>query len=108
MAFQLRDNEEVQLSAEALDSEGNPADVNTIWSTSDNSIAAVDANGLVTASPGAAGLGAATITASVTDNSDGDTLTGTFDIEVIGSDAVAVNITAGTPTPKAVEPPLIS
>lgn len=108
MAFQLRDNEEVNLTVEALDSEGNLADATTAWSSSDDTVASVDANGLVTASPGAAGLGAATITATVTDNADGNTLTGTFDIEVVGSDAVTVNITPGAPTPKPVAPPVIS
>lgn len=106
MAFQLRDNQQVGLSVEALDSEGNPADATSAWSSSDPSVADVDQSGLVTASPGAAGLGTATITATVTDNSDGDQHTGTFDVEVVGSDAVTVNITAGTPVDKPAAPPV--
>lgn len=108
MAFQLRDSQQVQLSAEALDSEGNPAAASTTWASSDEAVASVDASGLVVASPGAAGLGTATITATVTDASDGDTHEGTFEVEVVAGDAVIVNITAGEPEEKetATEPPV--
>ena len=105
MAFQLRDSEQVTLSVEALDSEGNPAAATTTWASSDDTIVAVSDNGdgtaLAVASPGAAGLGTATITASVADASDGDIHDGTFDVEVVAGDVVTVNITAGTPEPKA-------
>lgn len=100
VAFQLRDSQQVQLSVEALDSEGNPAAATTTWRSDDDTIAAVDANGLVTASPGAAGLGTTSIHADVTDTSDGDVHTGDFEIEVVAGDAVTVNIVAGTPEPK--------
>ena len=64
MAFQLRDSQQVTLSVEALDSEGNPAAVTTTWTTSDETIASVTDNGdgtaLVVASPGEGGLGTAT------------------------------------------------
>lgn len=106
MAFQLRDNQQVPLAVEALDSEGNPAAATSAWSSSDPSVADVDQSGLVTASPGAAGLGTATITATVTDTSDGDQHTGSFDVEVVASDAVTVNITAGTPADKPAAPPV--
>lgn len=102
MAFQLRDSQQIQLSVEALDSEDNPAAVDIAWSSSDETIAAVDQTGLVVASPGAAGLGTATITASATDRSDGDIHTGTFDVEVVAGDAVIVNVTPGTPEDKPV------
>src|SRR6476469_4378873 len=101
VAFQLRDSQQVQLGVEALDSEGNPAAATTAWRSDDDTIASVDASGLVTASPGAAGLGTTTIHADVTDTSDGDVHTGDFEIEVVAGDAVTVNITAGTPTDKA-------
>lgn len=105
VAFQLRDSEQVTLSVEALDSEGNPAAATTTWASSDDTIVAVSDNGdgtaLAVASPGAAGLGTATITASVADASDGDIHDGTFDVEVVAGDVVTVNITAGTPEPKA-------
>lgn len=102
MAFQLRDSQQVQLSVEALDSEGNPAAAMIEWSSSDEEVAAVDDSGLVIASPGAAGLGVATITVIVTDTSDGDIHEGTFEVEVVAGDAVTVNITAGTPEDKAI------
>jgi hypothetical protein len=105
VAFQLRDDEQVPLSVEALDDEGNPAAATTTFASSDDTIVAITDNGdgtaLAVASPGAAGLGTATITASVTDNSDGDVHTGTFDIEVVAGDAATVNVTAGSPEPKA-------
>jgi hypothetical protein len=113
MAFQMHDFEQVTLSVEALDSEGNPADVTTAWASSDEVVASITDNGdgtaLVVASPGAGGLGTTTITASVTDNSDGDVHIGTFDIEVVAGDAVVVNIAAGTPEakPAPVEPPVV-
>ena len=104
VAFQLRDDQQVELSVEALDAEGNPASVTTVFSSSDASIVAVtdrgDGTAMAVASPGAAGLGMATITAEVTDKSDGDVHTGTFDIEVVAGDAVTVNILAGEPAPK--------
>ena len=109
MAFQLHDDEQVTLTTEALDAEGNPAAASTVFTTSDESIVSLVDNGdgtaIATASPGAGGLGAATITAIVTDTSDGDQHVGTFDIEVVAGDAVTVNITAGTPEPKVTPTP---
>jgi hypothetical protein len=104
VAFQLRDDQQVALTVEALDSEGNPANVDTSWTSSDDTIVEILDNGggsaLAVASPGAAGLGTATITVDVTDRSDGDVHTGTFDIEVVAGDAVTVNVTAGEPEAK--------
>jgi hypothetical protein len=104
VAFQLRDSQQVTLSVEALDAEGNPANVTTAWSSSDTSIASVtdggDGTALVVASPEADGLGTTTIKVTVTDNSDGDVHEGTFEVEVIAGDAVTVNISAGTPEDK--------
>lgn len=105
MTFQLRDSDQVTLSVEALDSEGNKADADIAWSSSDDTIVAIDDHGDGTAtaiaSPGDAGLGTATVTVDVTDKSDGDVHTGTFDIEVVAGDAVTVNVSAGAPEPKA-------
>lgn len=106
MAFQLRDSEQVTLEVEALDSEGNIAAATTTWATSDATIVDVVDNGdgtaLVVASPGAGGLGTAVVTASVTDNSDGDVHEGTFEVEVVAGDVVTVNISAGVPETKPV------
>ena len=100
VAFEIRDSEQVQLSLEALDSEGNAASATTTWASSDETVATVSADGLVVASPGDGGLGDATITATVTDTSDGDTHEATFDITVVAGDAVTFNITAGAPEAK--------
>jgi hypothetical protein len=103
VAFQLHDTEQVPVSVAATDAEGNPSGAAITFSSSDDTIAAVTDNGdgtaVVVASPGAAGLGTASITATATD-ADGSTASGTFDVEVIPSDTVAVNITPGTPEPK--------
>jgi two-component sensor histidine kinase len=108
VAFQLRDSDQVALEVEALDSEGEPAAATTTFASSDEDIVTVRDNGdgtaLAIASPGAAGLGTATVTATVTQKSSGDTLEGTFDIEVVAGDAVTVNVVAGTPEPKAETP----
>ena len=74
VAFQLHDFEQVTLTVEALDAEGNPASVTTTFASSDETIVAITDNGdgsaLAVASPGEGGLGTATITATVTDTSD--------------------------------------
>ena len=104
VAFQLHDFEQVSVTAEALDAEGNPASGSLAWASSDDTVVSVTDNGdgsaLITASPGAGGLGTATVSADFTDASDGDVHTGAFEVEVIAGDAVAVNIVPGTPEPK--------
>lgn len=106
LRMQLRDSQQVTATVEALDSEGNPAAATTAWSSSDPVVAEVIDNGdgtaRIVASPGAAGLGTTTITASVTDTSDGDVHEGTLEIEVVAGDAVIVNITTGEPEDKPV------
>jgi len=110
VTFQIRDDQQVTLSVEALDSEGNPAGVTTTWTESGavddggNPVIQLTDNGdgsaLVVASPSSGGLGFAMVTASVTDNSDGDVHTATFEIEVVAGDAVTFNVVAGAPEPK--------
>jgi hypothetical protein len=107
VAFQLRDSQQVSISVEALDSEGNPAAVTVAFGPStDETVVAVTDNGdgtaLVVASPGAGGLGNASVPVTVTDKSDGDVISSTFDVEVIAGDAVAVNVLPGTPEDKPV------
>jgi hypothetical protein len=105
VAFQLHDSEQVLLSVAATDAEGNPSGATIAFSSSDDTIVAVTDNGdgtaLAVASPGAAGLGSATVSVTATD-ADGSTASGAFDIEVIPGDTVAVNITPGTPEAKPV------
>ena len=104
MAFQIHDFEQVVISAQALDSEGNPADVAIAFKSSDETVIAVTDNGdgtaLLVASPGAGGLGTSVITATVT-NDDGTTLEGSLEVEVVAGDAVIVNIVPGEVTPTA-------
>jgi hypothetical protein len=73
VAFQLRDDQQVELTVEALDAEDNPAAATTTFASSDESIVSLRDNGdgtaIATASPGAAGLGTATVTATVTQQS---------------------------------------
>lgn len=105
VAFQLHDFEQVDLTVEALDAEGNPADASISWASSDETIVALSAasGNTVTAiaSPGTGGLGAATVTVTATDNSDGDVTTATFDIEVVAGDVATINVVPGTPAPKS-------
>jgi hypothetical protein len=111
VALQLHDFEQVSVVVEALDAEGNDAAATTTWESTDDTVAAVRDNGsgsaTIIASPGAGGLGTATIRAIVTDASDGDTHIGTFDVEVVAGDAVTVNIIPGEVMPKdqPAEPP---
>jgi hypothetical protein len=104
VSFQIHDFEQVALEAEALDAEGNEANVTFAWSSSDETVVAVQDNGdgsaLAIASPGEGGLGDAVITLTVTDVETGDTHTGTFDITVVAGGAVTVNVIAGEVTPK--------
>lgn len=110
MAFQLHDFEQVSLSIEALDAEGNPASATYAWSTSDDTVIALQgdvtaAEVTAVASPGEGGLGTATVSVDVTDTSDGDVHTATFEIEVVAGDAVTFNVIAGEPEEKpAAEP----
>jgi hypothetical protein len=111
VAFQLRDDQQVTLSVEALDAEGNPAGVAITWADSGgldadgNAVIELTDNGdgtaTVVASPTTGGLGISTVTATATDNSDGDVHTATFDVEVVAGDAVTFNVMAGAPEPKA-------
>lgn len=105
MAFQIHDFEQVPVTLQALDAEGNPAAVTYSWASSDETVASVTDNGdgaaTIVASPGDGGLGTATITGTVTDTSDGDTIDATFEVEVVAGDALTVNIIPGTPEPKA-------
>jgi uncharacterized protein YjdB len=110
MAFQLKDSQQLPLEVEALDAEGNAAAITVTFASSDESIVAITDNGdgsaMAVASPGAAGLGTATVTATAT-GTDGSSLEGSLEIEVIAGDAVSINILPGTPEDKpAVEPPV--
>jgi hypothetical protein len=105
MAFQIHDSEQVAISAQAVDSEGNPADATVAFTSSDPSVIEVQDAGngtaLLVASPGEGGLGTAIVTATVT-NGDGTVIEGTVEVEVVAGDAVIVNIEFGAAEPKPV------
>lgn len=102
MSVQIRDNEAVQLSVSATDSEGNPAQPGGLtWSVSDGSLAALvaDSDGsshwLVTKG----GLG--TVTVTVSDDEDGDPSTaeflGSLAIDIVAGPVAQIEVNAGTP-----------
>lgn len=103
MAFILKDGTKVALALELFDAEGNAASGEgaPVWSSSDETLITVDADGVASTVPGP-GLGTATVTATVdADLGAGVTpVTGVLDIEVVAGDAAVVNITAGTPEPR--------
>lgn len=111
MAFQIHDFEQVTIKADQpLDSEGNPVDGAFAFASSDESVIGVTDNGdgsaLCVASPGEGGLGTADVTATFTNAGDQTTIEGSVEFEVIAGDAVAVNISVGTPEAKPVAPPV--
>lgn len=96
MAFQLKDTQEVVLSAAVVDAKGNPAAlVNApVWSVADSTVVSVvaSADGL------SAVVTAGTTFATTTVTFEVDGITATFDITLVGGAAATATITAGTPT----------
>lgn len=102
----LTDVEKVQLSIQPVDAKGNPAKVDgpPVWSTSDETIATVMAaeDGLSATVLANGPLG----TVQVTVKADADLgagvaeLVGILEIEVVASAAVALQVSAGTPSPQ--------
>lgn len=70
-SFEIEVGQTQQLEASVTDEDGNPVDLTVTWSTSNSSVATVDASGLVTGE----GVGDATITAKVEDASDSSAAT---------------------------------
>ena len=106
MSLVLTDAQKVTLSITPVDAKGNPAPVDGIpeWSSSDASVIVVEpsSDGMSAVATAAGPLG----TAQVNVTADADlgagvtSITGTLDIQVTGSEAVAISITAGTPEPQ--------
>ena len=99
MALTLGDNQKVLLSVTAIDEEGNVASnpTNLVFSSSDESVVTVADNGDGSAVANAEGpLGTVTITVDDTDPETPFT-PGSLDIEVVATEAVGLNISAGTP-----------
>lgn len=95
MSFNLKDTEQVVLTATVVDAEGKPASLVAIgqWTSSDTNVATITASAdgkTATVVPVTTGL--ATVTFSV------DGITATFDIDVVGGVAASATITAAAPT----------
>lgn len=102
MALTLGDNQKVALSVTAIDEAGNVASIPTSldFVSSDETVVTVVNNGDGTATATAEGpLGQSEITV---DDTDPDTpfTPGSLLIDVVATDAVGLNISAGTPEHK--------
>jgi len=104
MAFQLQDDQQVELAISYLDAAGNPATVDgsTSWASSDETVLTVEpsADGTSATARAVGPLG----TAQVQTTADADlgegvvAISGVLDVEVIASQAVTATITPGEPS----------
>jgi hypothetical protein len=111
LALVITDLQQVALTISATDTVGNPAPLDGApsWTSSDPTIATVtpDATNPLMASVASVGpLGVATVTVSAdADMGTGvTTISATFDLEVVGSQAGALTIAAGVPEAKTGTP----
>lgn len=101
--MQMTDLQTAVASIQAVTAEGNAAVLDTppTWASSDPSIVTVDVapDGMsaVIGSPTPGPLGSAVVT--VTAQAGGNVVQGTLAVDIIGSGAVAINITTAAPTP---------
>jgi hypothetical protein len=105
MSLTLTDIQEVPLSVAPVDAAGNPGKIDGVpaWTASDPTVGTlqVAADGLTAKFVTTGKLGVCQVT--VTANPTGGTapITGHLDIEVTGSEATSLTVTAGTPVNKA-------
>lgn len=96
MAFQLKDTEQVVLTAKVVDAKGNPASLvgKGTWTVADATVVSVTAadDGL------SATVVAGTTFATTTVTFEVDGVTATFDVTLVGGPAASATIEAGTPT----------
>lgn len=98
MSITLRDDFVLPLVVTGLDTKGKPAQIEGLsFASSDETIAKVDPNGLVVPQDN---LGTAQVTVKADTSIGPDTkiIMGTVDIDVVGGEAVTLNI-GGTPVP---------
>jgi len=101
--MQMTDVQQSVAHIAAVDSEGNPATLDTVptWVSSDPAIvtvvAAADGMSAVISSPSPAPLGSAVVT--VTAQVGGVDVSATLAVDIIASTATAFNITSDAPTP---------
>jgi hypothetical protein len=95
----LKDTQHVLLSVTPVDKHGHPADLDAppTWASSDESILTVTAaaDGLSADAATVGNIGTCQVSVQGVEN--GNTLTGTLDVSVVGGDAVELAVTAGTP-----------
>jgi len=103
--LQLTDIQEVVLSISPKDEEGNAAVLEgaPTWVSSDETLLMVTASddGMSATAATVGPLGSATVTVTAQGDLTGagsDTLTDTVDVEIVASQASALNTSAGTPT----------
>lgn len=100
MAFNLKDTQQVVVTARVLDSLGNPASLVGVpaWTSSDTDVAS-----LVVAQDGlSATIVAGTKFATTTVTFSVDGVTSTLDVSLVGGPASSAILTVGTPTDKPV------
>ena len=103
MALILTDVQKVTLSVSFVDAKGNPATVDgaPVWSVSDANVlsvtAAADGLSADVLTVGPLGTAQVSVTADADLGEGVKSLVGTLDVQVVGSEAVAIAITAGVP-----------
>ena len=102
----LKDTEKVSISIGIVDVKGNPAPVDGLpaWTSSNEAVLAlvVASDGMSAVSTAVGSLGTSQVGVSAdADLGSGVTpIVGTLDIDVVASEAVAVNLVPGTPEPQ--------
>ena len=102
MAIQLTDIQKVTLSISAVDAAGNPAPIeNATWVSSNPAVltvvASTDGLSAVATTVGPLGNAQVQVSADARIGEGEVVLQGVLDVEVIASEATALNIAAGTP-----------
>lgn len=112
--LELKDTQQVTLSIQPVDKKGNPAaiDGKPEWASSNSEVLSVEpaADGMSAVAKAVGPLGSAIVSVKVdADLGEGvSELSGVLEVQVFGSGAVSVDITAGTPEEQADEAPTLS
>lgn len=102
MALQLTDIQKVTLSISAVSAAGNPAPIeNAVWASSNPAVLTVvassDGLSAIATTVGPLGNAQVQVSADARIGAEEILLQGVLDVEVIASEATALNIAAGTP-----------
>jgi hypothetical protein len=107
----LTDEQQVNVTVAFQTAAGNPASVDgaPTWSTSDDTIltvtAAADGMSALVVTTGTLGNAQVSVQADADLGTGVRTISGTLDVEVHAAEAVAANLSAGTPELKPTPPP---